>query len=146
MFPVSNKIPQIIDVSSPSQVALLRQASLKFRAGSQAEAFAAASSALAFVAVDGREAVGWCWGYQLVRPDAGSMLYLHGLEVGQEHRRRGVGRALVEAFMATGRDAGATTMFLFTATSNEPATRLYESLGGGPPGHGPTSNYWFRLR
>jgi hypothetical protein len=35
---------------------------------------------------------------------------------------------------------------LLTAETNEPAHRLYESIGGGPARHGDTRNYWFVLR
>ncbi|MGH9125010.1 MAG: GNAT family N-acetyltransferase [Acidimicrobiales bacterium] len=92
---------------------------------------------LAFVAVLDADLVGWCWGYHLLRPDAGLILYIHDLEVDEEHRGLGVGRSLVEAFIAAGRARGAEKMFLFTADSNEGARHLYESLGGGPPSHGP---------
>jgi ribosomal protein S18 acetylase RimI-like enzyme len=73
------------------------------------------------------------------------MLYLHALEVAKEHRRQGHGRALLEAFMAAGKSAGAAKMFLFAAEANLPARRLYDSIGGGLPAHGPTLNYWFPL-
>ncbi len=78
----------IVDVSSPDGVDLLRLATLRFGRGEQAGAFVEAPATLAFVAVgDSNEAIiGWCWGYRLVRPDASSMLYLHGLEVAEEHR------------------------------------------------------------
>lgn len=137
----------IVDASSPAQVDLLRQATLRFGKGDQVGAFVQAPATLAFVALgDSNEVIGWCWGYHLVRPDASSMLYLHGLEVAEEHRRQGHGRALLQAFMAAGRSAGAAKLFLFTAEANGPARRLYESMGGGPPAHGPTANYWFPLR
>ncbi|MFB9179332.1 GNAT family N-acetyltransferase [Dactylosporangium sucinum] len=101
--------------------------------------------ALAFVASQAEEIFGWCWGYHLVRPDASSMLYLHQLEVAQEHRRRGVGRALLHAFMSAGAQAGATRMFLTTGEANAAARSLYESLGGVLAAQGPTVSYWFLL-
>ena len=136
----------IVDVSSNGWVDLLRRATLKFGGADQAGAFLQAPAALAFVAVeDADEVIGWCWGYHLVRPDASPMLYLHELEVAESHRRQGHGRALLEAFMAAGRSAGAAKMFLSTAEANEPARRLYDSMGGGLAAQGPTINYWFPL-
>jgi ribosomal protein S18 acetylase RimI-like enzyme/adenylylsulfate kinase-like enzyme len=107
--------------------------------------FLASPGALAFVATSGETVSGWCWGYHLLRPDTSSMLYLHRLDVAQEHRRQGIGRALLHQFMAAGARAGAAKMFLTTGEANAPARALYESLGGGPAAQGPTVNYWFRL-
>ena len=137
----------ILDVSSLAHVDLLREAALRFRGQERVTPFVEAPGALAFVAVeDAGDVIGWCWGYHLVRPDAPPMLYLHELEVAEEHRRDGHGRALLDAFMAAGKAAGATKMFLSTARANEPARRLYEALGGGLAAQGPTLNYWFLLR
>ena len=72
------------------------------------------------------------------------MLYLHQLEVAEPHRRQGIGRDLLHTFMTTGARAGATKMFLTTASDN-PARTLYESLGGAPASQGATTNYWFLL-
>ncbi len=117
-------------VSSIGHVDLLRRATLKFGGTDEAGAFLRAPAALAFVAVeDSHEVIGWCWGYHLVRPDASPMLYLHELEVAESHRRQGHGRALLEAFMAAGRSAGAAKMFLSTAEADEPARPLYDSMG-----------------
>ena len=136
----------IVDVSSPAQVDLLRQATRRFAGADPPRAFAEAPATLAFVALGGsNEVIGWCWGYHLVRPDAAPMLYLHELEVAQSHRRQGHGRALVEAFIAAGRSAGAAKMFLSTAKDNKPARQLYDSMGGGLAAQGPTVNYWFVL-
>lgn len=136
----------IVDVSSPAQVDLLRRAALRFGGANDVQAFVESPASLAFVALGGsREAIGWCWGYHLVRPEASSMLYLHALEVVEEARRQGHGRTLLQAFMASGKKAGATKMFLFTAEDNEPARLLYDSMGGGLAAHGPTVNYWFPL-
>lgn len=137
----------IVEVSSAERVDLLRQATLRFARTDQVGAFVEAPATVAFVAVgSSSEVIGWCWGYHLMRPDVSSMLYLHGLEVAEEHRRQGHGRALLEAFMSAGRSAGATKMFLSTAEANGPARRLYDSMGGGLAAQGPTVNYWFPLR
>ncbi len=73
------------------------------------------------------------------------MLYVHQLDVAESHRRRGVGRDLLRAFMGAGVKAGATKMFLTTGEANVAARSLYESLGGGLAAQGPTVNYWFLL-
>lgn len=109
------------------------------------QAYLRSPGALAFVAADGDEVIAWSWGYHLLRPDGSSMLYLHRLEVRPSHRRRGIGRALLDAFMRAGVQAGATRMFLTTGEANAPARALYESMGGGLAAQGPTVNYWFRL-
>jgi ribosomal protein S18 acetylase RimI-like enzyme len=102
-----------------------------------------AQGTLAFVA--GAEPLGWCWGYHLPRPDGTSMLYLHQLAVDENHRRQGIGKALLQAFMTAGTQSGATKMFLTTAADNHPARALYDALGGGLATQGPTVNYWFLL-
>ncbi len=136
----------IVDASTQTGLDLLRQATATFARADQVAAFLEEPAALAFVALDDAdEVIGWCWGYRLARPEAPPMLYLHELEVAEERRRKGHGRALLEAFMAAGRTAGATKMFLLTAEANQPARRLYESMGGGLAAHGPTANYWFRF-
>ncbi|WP_260697019.1 GNAT family N-acetyltransferase [Streptomyces sp. 130] len=95
-------------------------------------AFLGPQNAMAFVASKGDEILGWCWGYHLVRPDASGMLYVHGLDVAEGHRRRGIGRSLLKAFMAAGKEAGAAKMFVFTSEANTAARSLYEPMGGGP--------------
>ena len=135
----------ITDVSSPENLPLLAAAVRKFRGVEGGKGYAASPSALAFVATEGPEIAGWCWGYHLPRPDALSMLYLHDVKVDEPYRRQGVGRRLVEAFMDAGRRAGASKMFLTTSEVNMPARRLYEALGGGVAEEGPTVNYWFLL-
>lgn len=100
---------------------------------------------LVFVALSGDEAVGWCWGARLARPDGSSMLYLHQVEVLESQRGQRIGRALLSSFMDAGRSAGASKMFLTTGAGNGAARKLYETLGGGLATQGPTVNYWFLL-
>lgn len=66
------------------------------------------------------------------------MLYLHGLEVADMFRRRGLGRALVQAFMSAGGALGASEMFLTTGETDRPAQALHGALGGGLAEQGPT--------
>lgn len=49
-------------------------------------------------------------------------------------RRRGIGRALLEAALASAREAGATAMFLEVAADNEAAAALYATAGFGEVG------------
>lgn len=123
---------------------LLASAVRKFMDTEPASTYLDSPGSLVFVAA-GSETVGWCWGYHLPRPDGSSMLYLHQLAVDDAHRRQGIGKGLLQAFMAAGTEAGATKMFLTTAADNRPARALYDALGGGLASQGPTVNYWFLL-
>jgi len=124
---------------------LLAQAARTFMNADADSGYLETPGTLAFVATTADEITGWCWGYRLPRPDGASMLYLHQLEVVESHRGQGIGRALTSAFMAAGRSAGATKMFLTTGAGNAPARALYESLGAGLAAQGPTVNYWMPL-
>lgn len=55
--------------------------------------------------------------------------YVRHLAVEPAARRRGIGRALMQASAARFRDAGATAWCLNVKPDNEPAIRLYEALG-----------------
>jgi ribosomal protein S18 acetylase RimI-like enzyme len=54
---------------------------------------------------------------------------LHDVIVDPEHRRRGVGRLLLNATLAYLRSRGAPRVVLSTAVQNERAQRLFASLG-----------------
>lgn len=124
---------------------LFRRAVALFRRVEEGDRFLDALGTVSYVAVDGGEVIGWCWGQNLIRPDGASMLYLHELEVAEPVRRRGFGRSLVLAFIGEGRRLGATKMFLTTGQANAPARGLYESLGGGLAAQGPTVSYWLPI-
>jgi GNAT superfamily N-acetyltransferase len=86
----------------------------------------------AFVAMDGDSVIGWCHGYELFRPEGRWMMFMSGIEVLQERRREGVGRALLDRFVALARSKGHAKMWLLTDAGNDVARRLYEGAGAGP--------------
>ncbi|MGW1183084.1 GNAT family N-acetyltransferase [Streptomyces drozdowiczii] len=73
---------------------LLDRAARQFRGVAARATFIESPAVMAFVASEGDEILGWCWGYRLVRPDGSMMLYVHGLDVAEAHRRHGNGRSL----------------------------------------------------
>ena len=52
-----------------------------------------------------------------------------GLMVAASHRRRGIGRALLDAAVDWAREAGVRKLELHVFPHNEPAIRLYEEFG-----------------
>ena len=80
----------------------------------------------AWLALDGAEAVGVAGiGYE---PWNRRMVIWH-LYVSPGHRRRGIGRRLVETALAAAREAGALSAWLETSNVNVPGVRAYERLG-----------------
>ena len=86
----------------------------------------------AFVALDGDDVIGWCVGYELFRPEGRWMMLLHAIDVVQERRREGVGRALLDRFASLARSKGHEKMWLLTDAGNAVARRLYEGAGAQP--------------
>ena len=103
-----------------------------FRPGADArhEQFLSDPATVALIAQQGVGVVGWAWGYRQPRPDGHSMLLLYEIEVVEAHRREGVGRALLDAFLDVGRREGHSKMWLLTGEDNEAAKSLYQSAGG----------------
>ena len=59
----------------------------------------------------------------------GDWFGVQGLYVEPGARRRGLARAVMDALVEWGAEQGATTIWLHVETDNDPAIRLYESLG-----------------
>lgn len=99
-------------------------------AGLHAEAFAEAWSAAAIAGLIADGAIAFMDedGFILARAAAGEAEILT-LAVRPSARRRGLGRALVEAAAAEVRAAGAESLFLEVAADNDPALVLYERCG-----------------
>jgi ribosomal protein S18 acetylase RimI-like enzyme len=82
------------------------------------------------VAVADAQLLGFCQMYPTWCSVAAARIFvLYDLFVDAEVRRAGVGRALMLAAQAFGREAGAVRLDLSTAHTNTRAQALYESLG-----------------
>jgi ribosomal protein S18 acetylase RimI-like enzyme len=86
-------------------------------------------SAILVAEADG-QMLGFCQLYPSWCSVAAARIFvLHDLFVDEDVRRAGVGRALMLAAQAFGREAGAARLDLGTARANVRAQALYESLG-----------------
>lgn len=78
----------------------------------------------------GGEPAGFVSGVEVTHPDKGTELLLIELAVDEAHRRRGHGRALVEALGELARTRGCTGMFVFVDDDNAAGRATYRSAGG----------------
>lgn len=83
---------------------------------------------VAAVALD-PEPVGLAYGHVLRLLDADSLL-LYSIGVAGAHRRKGAGRAMIEALKRYCQARALFEMWVLTNRSNGPAMRLYASAGG----------------
>jgi ribosomal protein S18 acetylase RimI-like enzyme len=87
---------------------------------------------IVFVAERGGEVVGYAYAgmegndYMALRGPAG---VLYDLVVDPDHRRKGMGTALLEAALAALRERGAPRALLFTAQKNDAAQAMFDRAG-----------------
>ena len=75
--------------------------------------------------------VGQLLGYLLDHWDGtGSMLFLYTIDVVEQHRRKGIARALITEFKKIKNEMGCSEIFVLTHESNQAAMQLYASMGG----------------
>ena len=92
--------------------------------------FARGESVVLVAEADGTGPIGFCQLYpSFCSVAAGPILVLYDLFVAPALRRRGAGRALLQAAAEYARQAGAVRMDLATARTNVSAQSLYEALG-----------------
>jgi aminoglycoside 3-N-acetyltransferase I len=85
---------------------------------------------IALVALDGEEVVGALAAYELEKfEQMRSEIYIYDLAVREAHRRRGVATGLIRALQPIARERGAWVIFVQADPGDDPAIRLYESLG-----------------
>lgn len=71
------------------------------------------------------EPIGFVSGLEITHPDKGTELMLYELAVDERFRRRGIGRALIRALAAVGRDRGCRNMFVLADGDNDAAQATY---------------------
>ncbi|MBT2387937.1 GNAT family N-acetyltransferase [Streptomyces sp. ISL-1] len=99
-----------------------------------AERFLAAAGHLMLIAyVDGAPA-GMISGVEMLHPDKGTEICLYELSVDETYRRRGIGRALVEALLKVARERDCYDMWVGVDTDNDPALATYRSAGAKDDG------------
>ena len=97
---------------------------------------------LLFASIDGVD-VGFVSGVETTHPDKGTEMFLYELGVDEAHRRKGVGRALVEALARLARARGCRGMWVATEPGNKPAIATYRSAGATPPEASVTLDWTF---
>lgn len=82
------------------------------------------------VAIDGGKVVGGLAAYVLTKfEQERSEIYIYDLAVLESHRRRGIATGLIEKLKEIAREIGAYVIYVQADPPDEPAVKLYESLG-----------------
>ena len=71
--------------------------------------------------------------FETKHPDKDTEMLLYELGVDEGFRRRGIGRALVDALGARAREHGCTSMWVLTEADNDAALATYAAAGAGAP-------------
>jgi len=95
------------------------------------------------VAYASEEPVGYAFAYRLSRFDGKvPMVFFYEIAVEEHHRRRGIGRALLDELKRLAKADGCGKMFVPTNRSNEAAMALYRSAGGEENAADATGFWW----
>jgi ribosomal protein S18 acetylase RimI-like enzyme len=98
--------------------------------GAGSRAFLRRLDTVLLVTEEGAEMTGWAYGYQLAHPDGETTMPLYSLDVAETARGRGLGRALVDAFVAEARRERSTEVWVLTDPGNTAAIATYSAAGG----------------
>ncbi len=82
------------------------------------------------VALDGDTVVGIASGVHYVHPDKPPELFVNEVGVAPTHQGQGIGRQLMQALLARGRELGCREAWVLTDETNVAARRLYAAAGG----------------
>jgi ribosomal protein S18 acetylase RimI-like enzyme len=99
-----------------------------------AAALIAAPNHVTFIAEVAGDPAGYAYAEVVRRPEtaqhhAHQMVYLHHISVRPDYRRKGVGRALIEAVRAAGKDAGIDLLALDVWSFNDAARAFFAGQG-----------------
>ena len=88
-----------------------------------------------FVALEHAEIIAYALAYRVPSIYSPAQLaYLYDIEVLEEHRRKGIGRQLIEALKKELKMAGVTELWLGTATDNVSGQALFSATGAEKSG------------
>lgn len=97
------------------------------------------------VAVEQDVVVGFASAVHYLHPDKPRPeLWINEVAVAPAHHRQGIGTALLQTLLETGRALGCSEAWVLTERGNAPAMGLYQSLGGGDAPDG-IAMFTFRL-
>jgi GNAT superfamily N-acetyltransferase len=82
------------------------------------------------VAVEDGRVVGFASAVHYLHPDKPAELWINEVGVASTHRGRGLGKDLLRALLAVGRQLGCREAWVLTDRSNAAAMRLYAGVGG----------------
>ena len=82
------------------------------------------------VALHNRQVVGFASGVQHDHPDKPPELFINEVGVASAYQRQGIGRQLMDALLARGRELGCAGAWVLTERENAAARGLYAASGG----------------
>jgi aminoglycoside 3-N-acetyltransferase I len=118
-----------------NDVATLRSISRRFKRrdvdDDTAASLLARDDVVVLATIEGGAPIGFALAYLLPRLDrAEGMLFVYELDVAEEHRRQGHGRAMLDMLKAFSAEWGLMKMFISTGEDNEVAQTLFATAGG----------------
>jgi ribosomal protein S18 acetylase RimI-like enzyme len=76
------------------------------------------------------QVIGFASGVHYVHPDKPPELFINEVGVASDHQRQGIGRQLMDALLARGRELGCAGAWVLTERDNTAARGLYRASGG----------------
>lgn len=97
------------------------------------------------VALENQQLIGGLTAYEMkMFKRETTEMFLYEIEVAELHRRKGVGKALIEFLKRVCVEKGIVEMFVGTEKDNLPARKLYKTTGGKADENSVWFNYKFR--
>jgi len=88
--------------------------------------------------------IGFASAVHYIHPDKPAELWINEVGVAPAHQGKGVGKAIMNELLSSGKQLGCANVWVLTDRSNEAANRLYKSTGGQIAG-GDTVMYEFEI-
>ncbi|NTU56605.1 MAG: GNAT family N-acetyltransferase [Anaerolineales bacterium] len=82
------------------------------------------------VAISEGMIVGFASAVHYIHPDKPPELWINEVGVASPFHRLGIGKAIMKQMLQLGRELGCNNAWVLTERNNEPANRLYTSVGG----------------